>query len=109
MIKEATVAILAQTHLVTSGTEKSYWEANQALPVLRTIDRDGAHRAIDGERSLGSPLYHSINYEGQNGHAWVQIKLDREHWVKGGVITSRETWPNRQQYKEVVTMHYYLN
>ncbi len=65
-------------------------------------DDDTGEKAIDGLYTDDGGFYHSKQ---TSSHAieypWLQIKMDREYWVKGIKLTQREGHFHRHLYKEV--------
>ncbi len=85
--------------------DKTYWSANQGLPVLDSVAVSGGHNVIDDDRVLTSQSYDNLPYHSapfpEPHKPWVQVKMDKQYWVKGVKLTQRSLWPNRHTHKEV--------
>ncbi len=86
--------IVATTVEANSAILKSKWEAT-ASSVFDPATNDPS-LAIDG--AVGFQWHNS---EDALPHSWIQIKMDKEHWVKGVKIILRANYGDRMSFIEV--------
>ncbi len=85
-----------------SKEDKTNGVADQGIPVAGdNVDNAGGHLTLDGSFTDSDPVYHSQWPIDDPSFPWVQVKMDKNYYVKGVRLSQRSSWGSRHTHKEV--------